>query len=172
MLVDRLRPDSANGALPLYATPRGLQLAWHAGITPGGGIVTDPGGVVTVAPGDGDIAYMCIANGGARVAIWVTHDRAAHWTHVGDIPVATGTNRCYPTVDGLQPNTMVVAVIAANLVATPPLRYYTSYATLDGGSTWRKLVGPQPYFVSQVSTLAGVIYGYLRVTRGPQGVEP
>lgn len=59
----------------------GLQLAWHAGTTPGGGIITAPEGVVTVAPGDGDIAYMCIANGGSRVAIWVTHDRAAHWTH-------------------------------------------------------------------------------------------
>lgn len=159
---------------PVHSTTTphpGLQLAWHSGVTPGGGIVTAPGGVVAVAPGDGDIAYMCIANGGARVAIWATHDRATHWTHVGDIPVATGTNQCYPTVDGLQPNTIVVAVIEAKLGASPPVGYYTSYATFDGGSTWRKLVEPQSYLVLQVSTLAGVIYGYLRVASGPQDVE-
>lgn len=153
------------------ATPGASRLAWHAATVPGGGIVTYPEGVVTVAPGDGNIAYMCIANGSARVAIWATHDRAAHWMYVGDISVATGTNQCYPTIDGLQPNTVVVAVIAAKLGANPPVGNYTSYVTFDGGGTWRKLSAQQPYFALQISTLAGVIYGYLRVASGPQDEE-
>ncbi len=148
-----------------------LPLTWHAVTYPGDGVVSYPEGVVTVAPGDGDIAYMCMANGSSRVAVWVTRDRAAHWTHVGDISVSMGTNQCYPTVDGLQPNTAVVAVVAAKLGASPPVSLYTSYVTFDGGSAWRQLSKQQPYLAFQFSTLAGVIYGYLRVVHGQQDEE-
>lgn len=50
---------------------------------------------------------------------------------------------------------MVVAVIAAKLGASPPVSYYTSYATFDGGNTWRKLLAPHPYLAFQLTTYAG-----------------
>ncbi len=145
------------------ATPRGLQLAWHSGAV--------PAGVLTVAPGDGDIGYACHVESARRIAVSVTHDRAANWTHAGDIALTADANQCFMTVDGLQPTTVVVAVTWEPPGASPITAFFTNYVTFDGGATWRKLSAPRPYLALQLATYGGVIYGYLRVASGPQDVE-
>jgi hypothetical protein len=139
-----------------------LQLTCHA--------IKAPEGVLTVAPGDGDVAYICNMGDGSHIAIWVTRDRATRWTHTADIPVRAGATVCDVTIDGLQPDTAVVAVTSAKPGGSPPISAYTNYVTFDGGSTWRELAGSQPYLAFQFSTRAGVIYGYLRVSDGQQDI--
>jgi hypothetical protein len=140
----------------------GLQLTWRAG--------TVPAGALTVAPGDGDIGYACHVESARRIAVSVTHDRAANWTHAGDIALAADANQCFMTVDGLQPTTVVVAVIWEPEGASPITAFFTDYVTFDGGATWRKLSAPHPYLAFQFATYGGVIYGYLRVSNGEQDI--
>ncbi|HET8906288.1 MAG TPA: hypothetical protein VFN11_04920 [Ktedonobacterales bacterium] len=119
-----------------------------------------------VAPSDGNVAYTCSVAGGAHLAIWVSQDRAAHWTHTATIPVQAGTTQCNVTVDGLQPMTAVVAVNQIKLGGNPLITDYTSFVTFDGGQTWRQLSPSYPYAVMQLSTRAGVVYAYLRYATG------
>jgi hypothetical protein len=144
------------------ATPRGLQLAWHLGAV--------PAGALTVAAGDGDIGYACHVESARRIVVSVTHDRAANWTHAGDIALAADANQCFMTVDGLQPTTVVVAVTWEPPGASPITAFFTDYVTFDGGATWRKLSAPRPYLAFQFTTYAGVIYGNLSVANGEQDI--
>jgi hypothetical protein len=143
--------------------PLAVPLTWRS--------VTAPAGTLAIAPGNGDVAYVCaVSADGAHVSIWVTRDRAAHWSRTAAVPVPAGTTQCLVTVDGLQPAIAVVAVTGVKLGGSPRLTDFASYVTFDGGHTWRALAvsGSLPYLTLQFSTRATVTYAHLRVANGQQ----
>ncbi|HKS69274.1 MAG TPA: sialidase family protein [Ktedonobacterales bacterium] len=118
------------------------------------------------APSDGDVVYACTVDAHAssqQLHLWITRDRSAHWTHLTDLTVHAGSTTCGITVDEWQPMTAVVAVNWAPMGASPEVSSFASYATLDGGTSWRQLTGPHPYIVRQLATMAGVTYAELSI---------
>ena len=151
---------TATASATATATPdTTLKLTWRAATVP-------KGSVYAVAPGDGDIAYACHVASARQLSIAVTRDRAVHWTHAGDIGLTEDANQCFITIDGHQPRTVVITAIWEPKGASPIITFSTSYVTFDGGATWRGLSGPKPYWVSQLATRGGAIYGFLRVQEG------
>ena len=89
-----------------------------------------------LAQSDGDTAYLCdLANGQAQV--WATHDRAAHWSVAGSVPVASAVTSCDITVDVFQPRQALLRTYAPDgqccAQETGEIR---TYLTADGGATW------------------------------------
>lgn len=164
------RPAPATSRATVTAKPTAtttpantLTLSWRTATVPAGN-------VFAIAPGDGDIAYACQVKSARRIAVSVTRDRAVHWTYAGDIALAADANQCFITVDGFQPTTVVVTVIWESKGDSPIIAFTTSYVSFDSGATWRKLTAPKPYWISQLTTLNGVIYGYMRVQDGEQEI--
>lgn len=158
----RTIPASApSPTVTFAATFTGSPLVWRAATLP-----TASNFIVAVAPSNGDVVYTCGVARGSNLAIWVSHDRAVHWTHTATIPVKPGTTECNVTVDGLDPQTAVVRVDQVKMGGEPLISQYTSFVTFDGGQTWRQLSEARPYAVFQLSTLAGSIYAYLRYATG------
>jgi photosystem II stability/assembly factor-like uncharacterized protein len=111
-----------------------------------------------LAQSDGDTAYLCnLANGQAQV--WVTHDRAEHWTIVGSVPVTSSMTECYIAVDALQPRQALLRTY--KIVCCQEVDYEGRiYLTTDGGVTWTLRDAPAeetPLF-SSLATLGGVSY--------------
>jgi photosystem II stability/assembly factor-like uncharacterized protein len=111
-----------------------------------------------LAQSDGDTAYMCnLANGQAQV--WVTHDRAAHWTVAGSVPVTSSMTECYIAVDALQPRQALLRTY--KILCCQEVDYEGRiYLTTDGGVTWTPRDAPAeetPIF-SHLATLGGVSY--------------
>jgi photosystem II stability/assembly factor-like uncharacterized protein len=107
---------------------------------------------------DGDTAYLCeITNGQAQV--WVTHDRAEHWTTAGSVPVTTSMTECYIAVDALQPRQALLRTF--KLVCCQVVSYEGRiYLTTDGGATWTPRDAPAeetPLF-SNLASAGGVSY--------------
>ena len=113
-----------------------------------------------LAQSDGDTAYLCdLAN--SQTQIWATHDRAAHWTRAGSVPVASGVTSCDITVDAFQPRQALLRTYAPDgqccAQETGEMR---TYLTADGGATWVPRDPPTeatPKFVG-LATLDGVSY--------------
>jgi len=153
---------SANISTPTLATTAASSFpTWRAATLP-----TASNFIFAVAPSNGDIVYTCGVAGGSNLAIWVSHDRAVHWTHTATIPVKSGTTECQVTVDGLDTQTAVARVDQVKLGGNPLISQYQSFATFDGGQTWRQLSGTRPYVVFQLSTRADAIYAYLTYDAG------
>lgn len=118
------------------------------------------------APSDGDVVYACNVDARAssqQLHLWVTRDRSAHWTHLTDLTVHAGSNRCILTVDEWRPDIAVVAIDWAPMGASPGLSSFASYVTLDGGASWRQLSGPNPYAVRELATIATFTYAIIAV---------
>lgn len=149
---------------PTATTPAQLHLAWQPMTMPPQASVTPY--TLGFAPSDGDVVYACAVDPRAssrQLHLWVTRDRSAHWTHLADLTVHAGSNRCGIVVDEWQPMSAVVAINWAPMGASPGISSYSSYATLDGGASWRQLTGPYPYLVRQLATIAGVTYASISV---------
>jgi photosystem II stability/assembly factor-like uncharacterized protein len=111
-----------------------------------------------LAQSDGDTAYLCnLANGQAQ--IWVTHDRAEHWTMSGSVPVTSSMTECYIAVDAMQPRQALLRTY--KLVCCQIVSYEGRiYQTTDGGVTWTQRDAPAeetPLF-SNLASLGGVSY--------------
>ena len=111
-----------------------------------------------LAQSDGATAYLCnLANGQAQ--IWVTHDRAEHWTIVGSVPVTSSMTECYIAVDALQPHQALLRTY--KLQCCQEVDYEGRiYLTTDGGATWTPRDAPAeetPLF-SNLASLDGVSY--------------
>jgi len=113
-----------------------------------------------LAQSDGDTAYLCnLANGQAQV--WATHDRAAHWTVAGSVPVASDVAECYLIVDALQPQQALLRTYAPDHRCCGQYSgEIRTYLTSNGGAMWVTRGSPSdvtPIFTS-LATLDGVSY--------------
>lgn len=114
---------------PIAGTPPD----WHEYTLPAGFQLFFPVAVLSVAPSDGDTAYMC--QGGEPATMLVTHDRGADWARVSD--VASGTTCSSLTVDHTNPNILVSG----------------SFLSVDGGASWQPLPTS-----SQIDTIAALAW--------------
>ncbi|MGZ3638094.1 MAG: hypothetical protein ACXVCX_09710, partial [Ktedonobacterales bacterium] len=106
--------------LPPVTTPAvKAQLSWHTSTLPAGETLFFPVSIVTVAPSNGDVAYLCDGDGAQSTRFFVTHDHGAHWRRMTDIPAPEPCNPLL--VDAGDPNTVLAGLL-----------------TTDGGATWQQ----------------------------------
>jgi hypothetical protein len=134
------------------------------------------GSLVVVAPSDGRTAYACVPSpptSAAPPVVWVTHDEAAHWARAAGLPSAATagpTTQCTLAVDANDPQTAVAVVYWQVGRLGPDVLSSSTYATRDGGASWRLLTGPEPFTITQLASGQGVTYA-LRSTV-PQPGQP
>ncbi len=153
-------PTATATALP--PTP----LAWQAAALPSGFVSLGVGGPLAFTPSDGNTAYTCgVTGSGAQdtnPGVWVTHDRAAHWTRMADLPVSRTIGWCWIVVDSLNPAVAVAMASWAPNGIGPVPNFSADFATFDGGATWRQLGGnPEPFLVKQLATRQGTTLAIL-----------
>ncbi len=178
-------PSPAASPIPTksVAVP-GPQLVWHPAAYPPGVDPNRDAVSFSVAPGDGDIAYVCVAPAGPNDTLartFVTRDRAATWTRGADIAVGAqpqASNHyfvltCDIAVDANNPASALImeAWVQTASDATVGLANYT---TFDFAAHWQKLVAPQPqHFIAdgkQIASWHGNIYA-VGTTQIPGGSD-
>jgi hypothetical protein len=122
---------------------------------------------LTVAASDGNTAYLCVPQAEATATgpqVWVTHDRAAHWTRVAEPATGNAAESCTVVVDDLDPARAVVWSAPGGIPGAPQApggTLFPFYATEDAGHTWRPVRGPLGE-LAQIATYAGVSYALFR----------
>ena len=162
-------PTNAPTPTPLPPAP----LTWRTATLPSGA-----GAIFAVAPSDAATAYDCqapdISGSTGPVEpphIWATHDFAAHWTRMANIPADKLNNQCTLRVDQLNPS-IVVAVLAwlpNGAGGGPDIRDESNWVTFNGGGSWRKLTNAQPAEMNPTNSTAtrdGMTYAIRSVLRG------
>jgi Putative zinc-finger len=160
---------------PLVWLPAPQQTAFgSAGLTPAN---------LAIAPSDGNTAYACIISSsgqGLWLAVWVTHDRAAHWAPTASQPNThpiDANSHCSLSADAVDAQTAVVVVDAQSPRQGPNLAAVSTFVTTNGGASWRQLTGPEPFTIvdehftvgaSPLATGLGVSYA-LRYTEPKPG---
>jgi hypothetical protein len=142
------------------ATTLGPRLVWQQAHFPSGIEATDTSRALAplvVAPGNGDVAYLCVApsQGETNGRIYVTRDRGQTWTRGGDIPVGAQPQsngkafllECRIMVDATRPDTTVVETEWLQLGEDSDISRISSFASFDYGAHWRKLVYPTPFAI-------------------------
>lgn len=155
---------ATTASTPTATPPPQLHLNWQPMTMPPQANITPY--TLGFAPSDGDVIYACAVDpraGSQQLHLWLTRDRSAHWTHLADLTVHAGSNMCSLTVDEWQPLTAIVAVSWAPMGASPGLSVFASYATFDGGASWRQLTGLHPFLVRQLATIANMTYASIEV---------
>jgi hypothetical protein len=178
-------PSPAASAIPTksVAVP-GPQLAWHPttyppGVDPNRGSVS-----VSVAPGDGDIAYLCVAPTDptdAMARTFITRDRAQSWTRGADLVVGAQP----PTTNHYFAFTCDIAIDANNPASALIMSYWmqvasgvtvglSNFASVDFAAHWQKLTPTQPqHFIAdgRLSSWHGNIYalGTSQIPGGSDG---
>ncbi|HEY7833245.1 MAG TPA: zf-HC2 domain-containing protein [Ktedonobacterales bacterium] len=150
---------SQTSSTPLTVAPQ-----WQAATFPAGFVVPSSASQslatrsLDVAPSDGDTAYACMAPAqGQRTqpVIWVTHDRAAHWTERTRVPATGEATNCLVTVDLVNPAVTVVDVLEAS--AADEL-----FITFNGAATWQSLAATGLTAVGRVATFGARTYALAR----------
>jgi hypothetical protein len=169
-----LHPTATPAVTPTTAILPEAHLSWMVGKSPPSSTSStasqcpmnisgqfDVGGIND--PGDGDTAYTCepstSSTGG--LAIWVTHDRAQHWTELAPLPsVGRKVDVGVITPDAADPSIVVVAVsweplyefkvLIQNLISD-----FAQFVTFDGGAHWQPLQSPEPFLVLWLATYHG-----------------
>jgi hypothetical protein len=144
----------------------GTPLSWTAGSLPLGNTMfsfgsSDSLSSMFIAPTDGNTAYSCVIPASASVGpgIWVTHDRAQHWTALAVLPpVAHQLSICTLIPDAADRSIMVASVSWArptDLFGAPlqvAIKEYMQFVTFDGGAHWNQLNGPGPFELKWLAT--------------------
>jgi hypothetical protein len=91
------------------------------------------------SPSDGNTAYFCATfpnKPSPHPRLWVTHDRALHWSRLADVPTTRDATRCDLGVDRLDPRVLTVTAypLDANGVIQP--EQWQQFVSVDGGTTW------------------------------------
>lgn len=147
-----------------------LQLTWAPATLPLG---MQFYGVSQVAPAptNGDVAYGCVspldvtgkpapgATGGATT-VWVTSDRAAHWTPAGTLPlVRHDITLCAVLVDDLNPTHLLATATwqrQPGLALDP--QQSLAFSSTDGGASWQPLANPQDTQITDFATYGSTTY--------------
>ncbi|MGO8951439.1 MAG: hypothetical protein ACLQUY_28060 [Ktedonobacterales bacterium] len=170
----------------------GTALPWAAGILPSGYAMfsgfnnyqdDDQGGTFYIAPSDGNIAYSCMAPASIAVGpgIWVTHDRAQHWTQVASLPSVAHQlnilNICDLIPDAVDPSIVVASVSWArpkDLMGEEPQMAFTEFRdfiTFDGGAHWQPLPGSEPILLQWLATYHGTSLAIVEQSSGDVSLE-
>ena len=129
---------TATTATPQHPTPV-TPPDWQAQTVPDGITVAFPSASMTVAPSDGDTAYVCGSTtstgltGNPHVA--VTHDGGAHWITRSDVPL--GGQCTTLVVDDTNASIVVAGHTQPINCTTGCVNWQSLYLTTDGGVTWQ-----------------------------------
>ncbi|HEX8997805.1 MAG TPA: hypothetical protein VF812_17380 [Ktedonobacterales bacterium] len=133
----------------------GPRLTWQSHQAPAS-VVPPPGNQTydngfAFAPTDAQTAYICTTTNAlnAPITVWATHDGAATWTHIGDLPYLGDVAQCIVTVDAQDSMRLILSVSAQN--PTTLTAGYSNAISDDGGKTWRML-GGDAYFTGLATT--------------------
>lgn len=130
------------------------------------------GAALSVAPGNGDIAYLCAAPTegikDGQPHVWHTSDRGAHWIQGEDIPITRDENRCEIVVDMTHPATAIAVLqwMAHGAGGGPSLQDSLCFVTTDMGMTWRQLATSLPFIVTALGSSGGTTYAVRQVLVG------
>jgi hypothetical protein len=125
---------------------------------------------VSIDPGDGNIAYTCelAASSAGGLALWMTHDRARHWTPLAPLPsVGRQLDVCIIIPDAADPSIVVVNAtwVSAHEFAGPAFETFipdfVQFVTFDGGVHWQLLHGPEPFVLQWLATYHGTTLAML-----------
>ncbi len=95
----------------------------------------------------------------AAPEIWVTHDRASHWARLSSLSITIpDIQGCWITTDALNPAVALAVVVSAPAFGGLRLDQATTYATADGGATWRQLSDPHSFETKWMATWQNTIY--------------
>lgn len=94
-------------------------LSWHTSTLPDNATLFFPISILTVAPSNGDVAYLCDGSQRPNASFYATHDHGVHWRRMTDIPASEPCNGLL--VDAADPNTVLAGLL-----------------TTDGGVTWQQ----------------------------------
>ncbi|WIG58176.1 MAG: hypothetical protein OJF49_000921 [Ktedonobacterales bacterium] len=156
----------ANASAPLPKIPHARALVWQDAQTPVSLVLQTPWPfqppTLAVAPSNGNVAYECYAPASATSQsgqVWVTRDRAAHWTRAADLPTGGEVDSCTITVNDLTPTTAVAMTFRdardGCFACAHGTRSY--FLTTDGGATWTPQSG-SVFPIGQFATARGVTY--------------
>jgi hypothetical protein len=142
-------PPTATPA-PTAAVTQGPALSWQS--IPAAGV----SGLAIVAPSDGNILYACALDQSSLTAvphIWISRDRAAHWSTGAAVPSQADASNCQIVVDANDPQRL-----AASLSYMPPgagggpdPSTYQIFLSTDGARTW---TAPSPHEAWWITRLA------------------
>ncbi|MGZ6390384.1 MAG: hypothetical protein ACXWQZ_14130 [Ktedonobacterales bacterium] len=108
--------------VPPVTTPAvNAPLSWHTSTLPDSATLFFPISILTVAPSNGDVAYLCDGSQRPNARFYATHDHGVHWRRMTDIPASEPCN--YPVIDAADANTVL---------------FSSSLFTTDGGVTWQQ----------------------------------
>jgi hypothetical protein len=166
-------PAAATATTALLPTPfLPAQLQWHMIALPPG-----VGGGYTAAPSDGAASYTClspdISGDTGHVEsprVWSTHDFAAHWTRMANIPADKVNNECVIQVDALNPAIVVAVLIwlPNGAGGGPDINDMSNFVTCNGGASWRKVTSANPFnmdLMNPTATRNGMTYAIRSVLR-------
>ncbi|MEO7002934.1 MAG: zf-HC2 domain-containing protein [Ktedonobacterales bacterium] len=133
---------SAPTAIPASAPRIGAPINWQAGVLPAGTTGNPTESVLTyaVSAQDSNTAYLCYGQSSpthAPLSIWVTHDRALHWTLVSQLPGVGSVSDCALQVDTGDSQRVTATVMGQDI--TTPASIDRTYLSDDGGAHWTKL---------------------------------
>lgn len=121
-----------------------------------------------IAASNGAVAYTCVTPrdiygtpvpgvSGGLTQVWVTHNRGVSWSRVTNLPTArTDITGCAIVVDDANP----AAALAFATWQPVPLTDSTTatFATADGGLTWRRLADQEGFETNQLVSWGGTTY--------------
>lgn len=123
-------------------------LSWHISTLPNGETLFFPVSILIVAPGNGDVAYLCDGDGAQNTRFYATHDHGVQWQRMADLPAGVPCN--YPVVDAADANTVL---------------FSSSLFTTDGGVTWQQRTRTsQPPAILALATWHSLRYAIADVT--------
>jgi hypothetical protein len=138
-------------------------LSWKPGTAPIRLVreIDPPVQALVTSPADGRAAYLCGANWtntntDVQPDVWVTTDRAAHWTLITPLPLPRHFNSCHMVVNDTNVASAVVEMIYDS--ATPDTDVTDDFATFDGGKSWSQIGASNSERVAQLASLGDTIY--------------
>lgn len=136
----RLNHQRGNQPQPQRVVVKSGVLSWTQVAAPPGFTANEPDTQLLVAEGAGSTAYFCgAARLGEPITLWVTSDRAAHWTRTTSTPSSQGFAGCTLAVDANNPHIVVANFFPVGSDGNAArVSQWTSYATMDGGTSWTK----------------------------------
>jgi hypothetical protein len=165
-------------------TPGAAPLSWQQAPQPSDLVSDKNQDIEANAPSDGNTAYRCVVMPDAsesHLAVWVTHDRALHWTRTASPPAwqSTAPNaQCSIAVDALDARTVALGLFPMVPRQAPDLASVFTYVTTDGGGSWRQLTSPTPASIvgpftvgnNPLATWHGVTYAIRYTQHAPSAI--
>src|SRR5579859_1202663 len=177
LLVALVMSACASAATATSPAPGKSNTLRQAALPPG--FSTSPAGSTSAVGSDffvsadnGDVAYACIVSTtspSVTVPVWLTRDRAAHWTQVETLTAPRPVTSCGVTPDDFDTGTADIVLDWKSPGAQWMPSVTVSYVTTDAGAHWQKLTGTPAFVISDLATRDGRVYALRTIQVDAEG---